>query len=832
MAFTIALVGMFATNTAEAAKRKVVIEDHTGAWCGYCPRGTQTIEGLEASYGEKLIGVAVHNTSNGRPDNMAIPTYQNPLGTMIGLTGFPTGSVNRIPYGGAIAMSDGAWAGRAAALVDQDVPVGVKLVVNYNKATGDYTATITATVEAGNNAPLAFNLWILQDYMIGAGSGWDQANYFSGSDKSSQYYDDPNPIPNFYHNNVFRFAHGGVEGEQGTFPAGNVPAGTYTQVYTGNVSSKNVTDKNNAIFVAVVHNTATKEIVNADSFGKLVKPKDKLATAVAAPYVTIVDDTKHKGEITLTNDEDWSVTADLTIDADKSLLPAGWGISLSNNSVTLKSKETRKIQIEVLKNKIEAFGQIVVKVTPQASSDHLAVNSDATVYFMSENIEDAIIYGFDDGIAPIINAVNTSGELNKPVPVSGATEIIANFPQMTNFKIAVFTVSDASIGFSDANTASQLGLIKSLMNKGCDILIASCFDLLNSAAITNSTPTPQATDFYTNTLGVTLGSPLQILNQQGQLSAIPFAGVSGDPIGGGISFNYNTAYNSQTYPYYAQYMGTMQLNGKSGAVAFLSASTAVSPTTLNENNNKVGIRIDNNGQRTVYYSFALDPAPNPGRDLLIKNSLNWLKGAGTTVKGPSISLSTTQVVFGEIKQDKTGSETIKISNTGDQPLVISAMNFKTGTNFKVKGSGSLTIDAGQTVNISVEFTPTEVQNYSDEITIVSNDKANPESIVSLKGIGTSAGTTSVTGIIPNVFTMTVGPNPVVNNSEINLTINGSVNLDLQLIDATGKVVRTVYSGVTTSNTLELNAAQLSSGTYYLNANVNGKTTQLPIVVTK
>lgn len=828
MAITIAITGMLATNTAEAAKRKVVIEDHTGAWCGWCPLGMDGLEEFENLYGESVIGVGVHNG-----DNMTISTYQTPLAQSMGVTGYPSGTINRIAFNGAKAIHPSAWASPLSSTVNSNVPVGVTLDVDYDKTTGAYTATITAVVESPVNADLGFNLWILQDYMTGSGTGWNQSNYLSGNAtySNSKFFDLPSSIPGFLHMDVFRAATAGLEGEQGTFPAGTVPAGTYKQVYTGNVTNMNVTDKNNAFFVAVVHNKTTKEIMNADRVGKVVKPKDRLATSVTDAYISVVNDTKHNGEVTLKNENDWSITADLSIDTDKSIIPAGWGVSLSNSTVTLAGNATRKVQIEVLKNKIEGFAQIVLKVVPQESAN-VSVTTDATVFFMSENIEDAIIYGFDDGIAPIINAINASGELTKPVLVSGASDIITNFPQMSNFKTAVLTVTDRSIGFSDATTSGQLALIKSLMTKGCDIMIASCFDVINLGGIVNGLqPTAEATDFFTNTLGVSMGSPLQVLNSSNQLVPVPFTGVSGDPISNGLSFNYNTAYNSTTYPFYAVYLATMQLNGKTNAQAILSAATSASPTTLNENNNKVGIRLDNNGQRTVYFSFALDPVPSPGRDQLIKTTLNWLKGAGATAKGPSISLSTTQVVFGEINETKTGTETIQVTNTGDEALVISAINFKTGTNFKVKGSTPLTIDAGQKVNVSVEFTPTEVKNYTDVITIVSNDKANPNSVVTVMGIGIS-GTASVSGIIPNVFTMTVGPNPVVNNSEIRLEINGSVNLNLELIDATGRVVRTIYNGVSTSNTLDLNAAQLSSGTYYLNANVNGKTTQLPVVVTK
>lgn len=827
MAMTIALVGMFATQTADAAPRKMVVEDHTGAWCGFCVRGMESMEKLEDEFGDEVITVAVHNG-----DGMAISTYQTPLAQMFGINSYPSGTVSRINYNGAVRQDDQFWTPIVKQYIGKDVPVGVKLVVDYNKSTGAYTATITATVESTVNANLGFNLWVLQDNMTGSGSQWDQQNYLSSKGSrpapNSRFYDLPPVISGFVHMNVFRGATAGIDGEQGTFPSGTVPAGTYTQVYTGNVSSLNVTSKKDAFFVAVVHNKDNKEIINGDRVGKIIAPKDKLAASIANPYITLADDTKHKAEVTLKNEEDRQIIANVSIDTEQSLIPAGWGVSVSNTSVTMAANSTRKVQIEVQKNKIEGFAQIVLKVEPQ-KNENQSVKSTATAYFMSENIENAVLFGFEDNMSAIISGVTNSNVLTKIVFVSAAPDIVANFPQMANFKTAIFTTSDTFIALSTDATADNLKLIEKLMTNGADILFTGVFDIMNYGVVfSDATPSAAATNFFKNKLGVNYTRFFPLLNGN-QLSSFPVTGIAGDVISNGITFNLNETYG--TNQVYAKYAACFSLNGNTNAEAFL-VTPVNAAAGITADNNKIGMRLDNNGQRTVFASIPLDPINNPNRDLLFKNILTWLKGAGVTVKGPSISLNTTQLVFGEIKQDKIGTETVKISNTGDQPLVISAMNFKTGSNFKVKGSTPLTIDAGQTVNISIDFTPTEVQNYTDEVTIVSNDKTNPNSVVSLKGIGVTSGTTTVTGIIPNVFTMTVGPNPVVNSSEINLEINGSVNLNLELIDATGKVVRTIYSGVTTSNTLELNAAQLSSGTYYLNANVNGKTTQLPVVITK
>lgn len=834
MTLTIAVAGIFATQSADAAKRKVIIEDHTGAWCGFCTRGMENIERLEKKFGERVIAVGVHNSSPGRADAMAVPTYQKPLSELIGLTGFPSGSVNRIPVGGKIAMSDTQWDGRATSLADNNVPVGVKLDVDYNNSTGAYKVTVTATVEATVNDQLAMNLWILEDNVVGSGSGWDQANYLSknGSapDPNYNYYNEPAVLKDFMHMNVFRGATGGVEGDQSPFPAISAPK-AYTKVYEGNVSSLNVLNKKNVYFVAVVHNTVTKELINGEVSGKVVKAKDELILSTNNKYTTIASDNQVKSTLVVTNEKTWAVTGDLTINTANSIIPTGWTVTLDKQSITVPANGTANVNVVIEKNSIEGYGQIVVDVKPVPAEGHIGINGNITTFYMTENIEDAVIFGFDDGIAPIINAINLSAVLANPVLVSGGSDIISNFPQMTKFKTAIFTVSDASIAFSDANTSGQLNLIKTLMSKGCDIMIASCFDVINLAGIvTGITPTAQATDFFNNTLGVTTGVPLQLLNGQ-NLSSVPFNGVSGDPISNGITFNYNQPYDPQNYPFYAQYTTTMQLNGKTDATAFLSAATTAN-TNLNENNNKVGIRLDNNGQRTIYYSFALDPIPNPARDQIIKSSIIWLKGTGNQAATPKIALSVTSLKFGDVKIGEKSSQSVTVSNTGKDKLTITGATLKSGTSFSVKaGTLPVSIDAGQTVTFTVDFTPPSDKAYSDELTIASNDPKTPNSVVTMNGLGVSD-ITSVPGVISDLFEMTVTPNPIVDNSVINFNVKKSANVSIELIDATGRVINTLFDGVTTGANVGLNAAQLSSGTYYINANVDGKNTQIPVVIAK
>lgn len=65
---------------------KVVIEEGTGQWCGYCPLGILAFDYLLPKYKDQLIAIAVHNK-----DAMTVAEYDRGLA----FNAFPTGIVNR-----------------------------------------------------------------------------------------------------------------------------------------------------------------------------------------------------------------------------------------------------------------------------------------------------------------------------------------------------------------------------------------------------------------------------------------------------------------------------------------------------------------------------------------------------------------------------------------------------------------------------------------------------------------------------------------------------------------------------------------------------------------
>lgn len=73
----------------ESYPRKFVVEEGTGTWCGWCPRGIVGFDYMETTYPDEFIGIAVHNG-----DAMQVDSYY-PIFNYI--TGFPGAMINRDP---------------------------------------------------------------------------------------------------------------------------------------------------------------------------------------------------------------------------------------------------------------------------------------------------------------------------------------------------------------------------------------------------------------------------------------------------------------------------------------------------------------------------------------------------------------------------------------------------------------------------------------------------------------------------------------------------------------------------------------------------------------
>lgn len=175
------------TFIEQSEKRTVVIEEFTGTWCGYCPRGAVAMDLLEQQCGDDYIGIAVHNG-----DPMELIEYYPVIETFV--TGFPTSAVNRIltqvdPYIASQTTYPVKFNGMTLYAKGQKHLSEGKVAVSAAWKDDTHTA-INVTTETTFNisrssAPYRLAFVLTADGVTGENEDWLQTNYYAGA--SSQY---------------------------------------------------------------------------------------------------------------------------------------------------------------------------------------------------------------------------------------------------------------------------------------------------------------------------------------------------------------------------------------------------------------------------------------------------------------------------------------------------------------------------------------------------------------------------------------------------------------------------------------------------------------------
>jgi len=129
--FALAIVVVFVMAVGTNAQIKnVLLEQHTGAWCGWCPDGTVVMDEILDLYGDQVIGVKIHCG-----DAMEIFEHFI-IADALGLRGFPTGSIDRKDFGGAVFLSRNKWRSSCESQIQQtaeDAICGVRTTKNESR---------------------------------------------------------------------------------------------------------------------------------------------------------------------------------------------------------------------------------------------------------------------------------------------------------------------------------------------------------------------------------------------------------------------------------------------------------------------------------------------------------------------------------------------------------------------------------------------------------------------------------------------------------------------------------------------------------------------------
>jgi hypothetical protein len=109
------------------------------------------------------------------------------------------------------------------------------------------------------------------------------------------------------------------------------------------------------------------------------------------------------------------------------------------------------------------------------------------------------------------------------------------------------------------------------------------------------------------------------------------------------------------------------------------------------------------------------------------------KSTGTA----ALTLGSTTVAFGSVSLNTPSTQTVKLTSSGTSSVTISAATIK-GTGFTMSGvTTPLTLAAGQTATLDLEFDPTAAGADTGTVTISSNATSGATATIGLSGTGSS-----------------------------------------------------------------------------------------------
>lgn len=187
-----------AVKAPNGVTKRVLIEEATGTWCGYCVRGIVYMGSLNQKYAASTALVAVHNS-----DPMTDATYDGGIGSKI--SGYPSGLVDRQKTEVDPTDFEKEYLKRV-----QYVPVIDVFIdnVSWNASTRLLTFRVNATTVAAFNGSYRFNASITEMQVHGTTSKYDQHNYYSdgsmGAMGGFEKKTDPVPAADMYYDFVGR----------------------------------------------------------------------------------------------------------------------------------------------------------------------------------------------------------------------------------------------------------------------------------------------------------------------------------------------------------------------------------------------------------------------------------------------------------------------------------------------------------------------------------------------------------------------------------------------------------------------------------------------------
>ncbi|MEI6575928.1 MAG: Omp28-related outer membrane protein [Bacteroidota bacterium] len=582
--------------STEPQPRNVVLEEYTGIHCQYCPEGHVISQSIQAANPGRVVVINIHQGSFATPSGTD-PDYRTSFGDALagqtGLTGYPSGTVNRHVFPGntTTALNRSAWGVAANTVMGQISPVNVGIQSEYNAPTRTLTITVEAYYTASAVNPVnKLNIALIQDSIIGVqqnGSTW---------------------TTNYKHMRMLRHMITGQWGDTiNNTSQGHLVTKTYTYVVP--LSYTNIPCIVENCKIAAFISEDQQEILSGDVV-KAIGGTNKYIGKISGPVPTVLPGTT--GNITSFG---FSVTSALDVTEPFQLtltstnLPVDWSANILYNAALcgnstiamLGSDSLTNVSIVVTPGTIPAVPEFVFKMksvnNPEAPEKQVVVNVVA-------NVTDLVVNGsggaetftykkhYLNGLAFAGNTHTTycsASLLSQAIAgnaLTGVHNIYANiawtFPALKDDEAI------ALMAFMDAGGNVMLG--------GQDV----GWDIMSGAAGSNGDAITQ--NFYTNYLLANFVDDGSTANSQFTINAT-------DPIFGNLTTSAVTCpYGTNNYP--------DQISPRSGAFSIFFYNNNTAKTAA--------VRGQTANFKSVYFGVGMEMIGDTNvRNQIVKRAHDW-----------------------------------------------------------------------------------------------------------------------------------------------------------------------------------------------------------------
>jgi len=178
--------------------QKVLIEQATGTWCGWCPRGSFHMKEAMDKYPGRVFTVVAHS-GDPMAHNSMIEYYTR----IYGLPGFPAGYVNR-SKNPTYVVDPSEWLPAVDKEIMETAPAGLAI----SSSVDGKNVKVTAKAKFNSLYNPAAEYYILGFFTENDVTGYPQENYYSGNSSYKnvypEYYSAPGTINDYHHKYVLR----------------------------------------------------------------------------------------------------------------------------------------------------------------------------------------------------------------------------------------------------------------------------------------------------------------------------------------------------------------------------------------------------------------------------------------------------------------------------------------------------------------------------------------------------------------------------------------------------------------------------------------------------